>query len=152
MRKDDTPAALYLHCVNTYEGMLRDAKSVKNTRTGEDEIIWEGMLVNFITSKMNLSVPYYTTITRALKRMGCVEQLKRGGGTAPSQWRLLEAPTLSAYESATPRKTSARSIDKYEVLQQQLNVLSRRVLSLETILENIIQEEEKKHVVRREQL
>lgn len=140
VRRDETPAALYTHCVNVYERMVQEARMESN-----GDVIWEGMLVNFITGKMNLSVPYYTTITRALKRMNCIEQIKRGGGTAPSQWRLITAPTLEAFESAQPRRSNRKPIDKYEMLQDQLNALSRRLVTVETALERVIQEEEQKY-------
>ncbi len=109
------------------------------------DVVWEGMLVNFITGRMNLSVPYYTTITRALKRMGCIEQIKRGGGTAPSQWRLVTEPTLTKFEDTQPRRSNRKPIDKYEMLQDQLTQLSRRIVVLEAALEKVIQEEENKY-------
>lgn len=140
VRKDETPAALYTHCVNVYEKMLQEARIEPS-----GDVVWEGMLVNFITGRMNLSVPYYTTITRALKRMGCIEQIKRGGGTAPSQWRLVTEPTLTKFEDTQPRRSNRKPIDKYEMLQDQLTQLSRRIVVLEAALEKVIQEEENKY-------
>lgn len=140
---DDTPAALYIHCVNVYNAMLRDAKGIVITNDdGEEDtlVMWEGMLTGLIVNKMNLSVPYYTSVTRALKRMGCVRQLKRGGGTAPSQWELLHDPTPELFESALPPRT--KRTDKNSLMQEQLTSFNRRLLKIETLMDEIIREAE----------
>lgn len=134
---DVAPVALYGHCLLTYQAMLSDATAI----VVEDKtiIVWEGMLTRLITSQLNLSVPYYTAVTKALKRMGCIRQLKRGGGTAPSQWELLKEPTEELFSDAMPTKIV--KADKWELIQGQVDSLNNRVLRLEKILENIIKEE-----------
>jgi len=141
-RSDDTtPAALYIHCVNVYNAMIREAKIVELSEPDEegDLVVWEGMLTALITQKMNLSVPYYTHVTRALKRMGCIRQLKRGGGTAPSQWELITDPTPDLFEKAQPPKVD-KPTDKYSLLQQQVTDQNKRILNLEKALEHFINE------------
>lgn len=139
MSDNDAPVALYGHCLTTYQTMLSEASGIV-----EDDstiIVWEGMLTRLITSQLNLSVPYYTAVTKALKRMGCIRQLKRGGGTAPSQWELLKEPTEELFINAVPKRIP--KMDRYELLQMQVDTLNNRVLKLEKVLENIIKEETK---------
>jgi hypothetical protein len=121
--------------------MIREAKIVELSEPDEegDLVVWEGMLTALITQKMNLSVPYYTHVTRALKRMGCIRQLKRGGGTAPSQWELITDPTPDLFEKAQPPKVD-KPTDKYSLLQQQVTDQNKRILNLEKALEHFINE------------
>lgn len=138
--KTETPAALFGHCQTTYNAMLVTAQVIDN---GEAEIVvWEGMLTNLITVQLHLSNPYYTKIREALMRMGCMKQLRRGGGTSPSQWRLLTEPTLEAYNNTLPPKTPP--IDRYSILEERINVLNNRLLEVEGLLENVILAEIKK--------
>jgi len=133
----DAPVALYGHCSITYQTMLSEATAIViDDRT---IVVWEGMLTRLITSQLNLSVPYYTAVTKALKRMGCIQQLKRGGGTAPSQWELLKEPTEELFANAMPNKVP--KMDKYQAIQEQLDSQNNRILALEKILANIIKEE-----------
>lgn len=138
---DDAPEALYQHCVKVYEEMLSTAKVA--TSEGDqghyEYVVWEGMLTTLITSKLNLSVPYYTSVTRALKRMGCIRQIKRGGGTAPSQWELIREPTEQLFNETKPLKAKAQ--DKYALMQDQITNLNKRVAVLERALKRIVMEE-----------
>lgn len=146
VEQDNAPTALYLHCVSTYNQMLLTAQVRTTSEPGKDSaearevVVWEGMLTSLITGELNLSIPYYTSVTRALKRMGCIRQLRRGGGTSPSQWELIRDPTPELFEKAEPRKE--KRTDKYSLMQEQLTSMNRRLLKLEVALANIIEEEE----------
>lgn len=139
---DKSPESLFLHCQTAYKGMLSSAKGrvMFNDETGQEEtiIVWEGMLTQFITGELHLSVPYYTKITRELKRMGCIEQLKRGGGTAPSQWRLLTEPTEEAW--AKNRAKKKQSQGPQAANEQKFADLNKRVGRLEQAFERVLQE------------
>jgi len=138
--KDEVaPAAIYGHCLTTYQAMLSTAQIVEGD-AGEEMVVWEGMLTHLI-SDLHLSTPYYTKIRRDLLRMGCVAQLKRGGGTAPSQWRLIKEPTIDLFNEAQEPK--APPIDKYEILKQDFLQIVRRVQVLEEALENVIRNAER---------
>lgn len=134
------PPALFDHCVNTYKAMLDSAKSVTTGDDGEDVelsddrlpnsiIVYEGFLTHLVTVELRLSVPYYTSIRKKLMEMGCIRQLKRGGGNSPSQWELIFEPTLEAFTKATPKKTPTQ--DKDAMLRDQVAQLAQRVSSLE---------------------
>lgn len=138
---DVAPATLYLHCQQVYEKMLSQAKKVEVLEPGQeidDEpsgsmIVWEGMLTRLITVEMNLSIPYYTYVTKALKQMGCIKQLRRGGGTSPSQWELIKAPTEETFVNQTPKRSIRKT--KTDMMQDQIMSLNNRVLTLERALE-----------------
>lgn len=139
------PPALYEHCVRTYEAMLAQAKTLTVTSKGvelEDRsvdpdedttaseiIVYEGFLTQLITGKLNLSVPYYTSITRALVRMGCIRQMRRGGGASPSQWELIYQPTEKAFYDTHPKKAPKQTKD--EAHAEQIRNLAQRVTDLE---------------------
>lgn len=140
--QDDRPVALYLHCIEVYKAMVNDAIVINNPGDQEeaDEIvIWEGMLTALITQELHLSVPYYTKITQALKRMGCIRQLKRGGGTAPSQWELLREPTEELFAEAVPLKK--KPVTKDALYEERFANHERRLAVLEKALQRIIEEE-----------
>jgi hypothetical protein len=141
--QQETPPALFFHSKKTYDAMLAEATEVTfdNDATG---IVYEGKLTELIMGKLFLSNPYYSAITRALKKMGCIRQLRRGGGTAPSQWELITDPTPELYfqkvgvasrerQVGTPRTTGPRS-----PVQQQINDLNRRLQELTDKFEVLI--------------
>lgn len=132
----DAPVALYLHCTQTYEKMFEHAAKKVDDK-GEDIIVYEGMLTRLITQELYLPTPYYSLITQALKRMRCIRQLRRGGGSAPSQWELIQHPTEDLFNNALPTKKPGKS--KHEMLQDQVSSLNTRVLALETVLEKVIE-------------
>lgn len=135
---DETMPALYLHCLNTYRAMLSEA-TAKQDDAGNEIIVWEGFSTAFIQKKLNLSVPYYSGITKALKRMECIRQIKRGGGSAPSVWELITEPTEELYRNKMPKRVV--QVDRVGMLQQQVSALSNRVGVLESALEHFIDQE-----------
>lgn len=144
IEEQSAPPALFDHCVKTYQAMLREAQAVVTMAPADGTdpqqgqiIVYEGFLTQLVTSKLNLSVPYYTSIRQKLIQMGCVRQLKRGGGTSPSQWELIYEPTLEKFNAAQPKKTPKQT--KESMLQEQVNNLSARVSELESTLESILE-------------
>jgi hypothetical protein len=141
------PPALYDHCVNTYRAMLAEARTITPTGSTDELteadlpdnsiIVYEGFLTQLVTSKLNLSVPYYTSIRRKLLDMGCVRQLKRGGGTSPSQWELIYEPSLQAFTEATPRKTPTQ--DKEAAVQEQLDNMNSRLSQVEANVQGVME-------------
>jgi len=140
-----TLPVLFYHCKDTYDAMLRSSSKQKY-RDGTDDkeaVVYEGFLTKLVTEELHLSTPYYTTVMRALKKMGCATQLRRGGSTATSQWRLHHEPTEDLFREkiGLPKKPTSQHkhrMDQHEGMIQDLNV---RVLVLEDALKNIIQEE-----------
>lgn len=131
-------AALYGHCESAYNALLTGAKTVVQ-EDGNTIVVWEGMLVNLIVAKLHLSTPYYTSITKALKRMDCIRQIKRGGGSGTSQWELIKAPTIEAFLHDQPIKIVEQS--RYALQQTQLDALNKRVNKLEGFMKGLFEEE-----------
>lgn len=134
---DETTPALYFHCVTTYEAMLSEATSRVDDQD-QEIIVWEGMFTALITSRLHMSVPYYTKISRALVAMGCIRQLRRGGGTAPSMWELITEPTEELFEHKIPKRK--KTVDRYTMQQDQISAINTRLARLERALENLIEE------------
>jgi hypothetical protein len=144
------PPALFDHCCKTYKAMLAEARTVIPVAQVEEEhdelstsesqhiIVYEGFFTQLVTGKLNLSVPYYTSIRQALVRMGCIRQLKRGGGTSPSQWELIYEPTLEAFMNATPKKKTAAQ-DKEALVQEQLDSINGRLTDVEDKVDGILE-------------
>lgn len=138
MAKDVMPA-LYGHCVTAYRVMLSEGKSQEDD-DGQEIIVWEGMTTALVAKKLNLSTPYFTNIFRNLQRMGCVRQIKRGGGSAPSMWELITEPTEELYKTRVPMRKKGK--DRLSMQQEQISRLGQRLLVVERALENLIREEE----------
>lgn len=93
---EQTPALLG-HCKAVYDTMFQRATRV--FAEGEPMVLYEGKLTELITKDCNLSMPYYTSVTKALVAMACARQLRRGGGNSLSQWELIQEPTLELFQS-----------------------------------------------------
>jgi hypothetical protein len=123
--------ALYEHAVNVYEHMEAVARPEEVEGAGL-QVVYEGHLTGLFR-QLRLSVPYYTSIKNQLIGMGCIEQLRRGGGSAKSKWVLWKAPTLDDWKAFSPVR--ARRGTKTTVLEQQIRDLARRMGALEERIE-----------------
>lgn len=133
---EDVLPQLFHHCVNVYAEMAKhsSARKLSDDEAAEAQseylIVYEGFLVKLITDTLHLSVPFFTSVTRELKRMGCVRQLRRGGGSSPSQWELITEPTEDLWREKVARRVAPR--DRISMLEQQVRHLNTRVQQLET--------------------
>ena len=104
----EAPVAVFRHAVTVYMEMAAQGTVIQ----AEDSnmLVYEGKLVELVVDTCGLSVPYYTKVTQALKGMGCARQLRRGGGSSPSQWELIREPTPELWQaylnSADPEDTT----------------------------------------------
>jgi hypothetical protein len=137
------PPAVYSHAVSVYGRMFEQCKLVVPSDGTKEMAVWEGSLVDLITKQLYLSTPYYTSVTRLLKAMGCVKQLKRGGGSGLSQWELISQPTEEKYweiehgdAPVTPRQWVPRA--EFEALEQRHKDLLEKVMTHEEYLQAIL--------------
>lgn len=116
MDKSDGYPAMFQHCTTVYEAMLEEGEPHEEN---EDYILYTGFTTHLF-DELGLPVPYYTKIMRLLKDMDCVRQVRRGGSTTPSQWLLLQEPTMELFEefSETETRTSRTAM-----IEQQLSDL-----------------------------
>jgi hypothetical protein len=122
-----TPA-LFERCVTVYQAMLHDAKVVEEA--GVEIVVWEGFPTTMLRDELKFSTPYYTSIFRALRRMGCARQLRRGGSSTPSQWMLIHEPTPELFNDTKVDEPSAQEV-RFAILEQANRDLLRRVERLE---------------------
>lgn len=123
-------SVVYDHCVSVYNEMSEQA------REEPEGLVYEGHTTKLF-AQLALATPYYTTVMDHLKAMGCVEQLRRGGGNSPSRWRLLRQPDEDAFRSIEGMNRSRSG--KTAALEQQVRDLSRRVTTTETKVEALEQ-------------
>lgn len=133
----------FRYCVDTYAKMKATAQTFTSEQAGASMrqlarpmVVWEGFFTKLITEEMGLSVPYYTVVRRELIRMECIRQLRRGGGSSPSQWELLREPTEELWHSAPPKRMLTNS--KQDQTQGQVGDLNKRVERLEQHMEVLI--------------
>ena len=123
--------ALYKRCKEVYRAMAKESDS-----DGE-YLTYEGFITRLITDDLGYSNAYYSHIRNTLIKMGCVEQLVRGGATTPSVWRLFKEPTMELYEKAglivtTPREQRLKDINfRLIALEEAYDELEERVKKLE---------------------
>lgn len=120
--------AMWSHCLRVYEAMER--QSVRKVIFEEERVVWEGFLTKLF-KELGLSVPLYTEVRQELMRMGCMSQLRRGGGPTPSIWVLFGPPTLEEYNKVPPEsintKGGAKKRSAMDVLQAQINTINLRL-------------------------
>lgn len=119
--------ANFTHCVRVYEAMHNEIDMDGN---------WKGSLTKLLPT-LNLPAPYYTQITRELKRMGCIVQLRRGGGGAHSVWALHQEPTKDLWHNGAPGTAQAKEIatlatkSPQKQLEQAVRMLHERLTAVE---------------------
>lgn len=119
--------ALFTQCLEVYEAMA-DQASMQQAYpdVAEEFLVYEGFLTRLITQDLHFSNPYYTKVTKKLKAMDCIRQVKRGGSTSPSRWALLQSPTMKLFEVAVDSNKNRGSGMKAD-LQQQIRDLNERM-------------------------
>jgi hypothetical protein len=142
--------ALYDHCMEIFEEMEREAVPEEEKVVLEgDEVtpdhesiegtgymIWTGHTTHLF-SRLGKATPYYTSVMDALKKMGCVEQLKRGGGNSMSKWRLVRKPEEEFFHEAEKRKSPTQGSQK--ALEQQVRAMNIRITALEDQWRDFVQ-------------
>lgn len=145
---DERPMkALFDHCTTVFDEMFKEAVPEETAERNYDggaahdqpniEIVPSGYMIwtghtTQLFARLGMATPYYTTVMRALKKMGCLEQVRRGGGNAQSKWRLVRRPEEDAFNAAELLKTPTQGSQK--ALEQQFRDLNARVTTLEGIV------------------
>lgn len=136
--EEETTPADFLHSQLIYRDMFKDAKRMP-VPDGADMIVYEGHLTKLF-ERNGFSTPYYSKITRKLKAMGCIRQLRRGGGGTESQWELRTEPTMELYHNMPSRlrATQSTASDLSAQNAQQIRNLTGRVAKLEETVEQLV--------------
>jgi hypothetical protein len=134
-------SVMFDHCNRVYDEMAAQAREelINGADSSEDPdnvaLIYEGHLTRLFQS-LGLSTPYYTSVMNHLKTMGCVEQLRRGGGNSPSRWILRHAPTEDAFNSIEGQLRASKG--KFAALEQRVGDLTRTVNELYGQVQSLI--------------
>jgi hypothetical protein len=129
---DKATSVVFDHCVRVYREMEAQSR-VENV---EDAVwlVYEGYLTKLFGS-LQLSTPYYTKVREMLKVMGCIEQLRRGGGNTPSRWRLVREPNEESFNSFVGMKHSSGG--RLARAEQELRSAHKRITSLDNRIERL---------------
>lgn len=119
---DPPISVMFHHAKRLYDAMLAESRM----QVVEDDrmVVWEGAFTKLIAD-LNYSVPYHSKLKDHLVRMGCIQQLRRGGGSAPSVWWLKREPTEELFNHAAQLRKPGNA------MAQQLKDLNNRVYELE---------------------
>lgn len=123
--------ALWRHCCEVYAAMEAEAET--KTLYEREHLVWEGFLTKLFKA-LGLNVPTYSAVKNELTNMGCIRQLRRGGGPTPSVWVLFGAPDVKKFNEQPKSlitKSGARKRTATDILQQQINDLRDRINLLE---------------------
>jgi len=115
---------MFEHACNVYKEMV--VQSEIDPELGLR--VYDGHLTNLF-KKLRLAVPYYTDIRNRLISIGCIEQLRRGGGSATSRWVLWKEPDLDEWKLSSSRRPGRGNT--MTVLQQQMKDMMAMMRQLE---------------------
>jgi hypothetical protein len=135
---DEAPPKPFEHCLVVFETMKKSSKGVRIE--GDHAFVYEGFLTQLFR-ELGMPTPYYTSVMRNLKAMGCVRQLSRGGGASPSKWELIREPTWELFEVIEEKRIKTNT--KAGQLEDMVRILTRRVGDLEDSVETLLEEREK---------
>jgi hypothetical protein len=106
---------------------------------GELHPVWTGYLTHLMRD-LGKYGPYYSKIKGDLEEMDCIRQLRRGGGSTPSQWLLVQPPTEVLY--STVPQTKSRTHRRKLIQNAQLGELAAAYSALEirvSFLERVLE-------------
>jgi hypothetical protein len=135
-QNEEAPPKLFEHCLSVFAKMKAEAKATQIE--GVHALVYEGYLTRLF-SELQLATPYYTSVMQRLRKMGCVKQLSRGGGSSPSRWELIEEPTFDTFDAAEQRRLLGHT--KLGQVQAQVATLTKRVDDVEQMLARILDQE-----------
>lgn len=139
--------AMFEHCQTIYNLMVDDSTEeavqvpdhvLPGLQDPEEDVeletvtrrVWEGRTTGLF-QKAELPTPYYTKVIQNLKRMGCIEQLRRGGGAALSKWALCHDPSEELWTNSEAPEHHSSTKTLLQQVQQQNRDLTRRIQRLE---------------------
>lgn len=112
------------------------ADSVKRA----EGIFWTGALTKLLIDN-NFNAGAYTSVTQKLIAMGCIEQVQRGGGRAPSIWCLITEPTMELYDASSAKSKSGVRLSKRTQKDRAIQALNERVSKLELLVQRLVANE-----------
>jgi hypothetical protein len=127
---------MYDHSLKVFKAMFEKATPERLPGYDEPVMVYTGHLTKLITDELKLPNPYYTATTRELVRMGCILQLRRGGGNASSQWVLVKMPSEQLWREKVA--TKRRSTSRLDFLEQGQRDIHNRLTQLENQIRQLL--------------
>lgn len=112
--------------------MLEDAEEK------EEGIFWSGALTKLLTDN-DINIGHYTQITQKLIAMGCIEQVKRGGGRSQSVWCLITEPTEDLFQASVGASKVGSRLSRQTSRDKAIEALIQRVSKLELVVQRLIE-------------
>lgn len=131
--------AMWEHARTVYRAMEEEATPMDDEKLGPC-LVYEGFLTQLVR-QVGLSTPYYSKVTRLLEGSRAAVQVRRGGGTAPSQWALFGEPTDEALQNFEAKDTGSNTLKRgggKTSTQQQLNDMNRRLMAVEDTVSSLV--------------
>jgi len=136
---------VFIHCAKTYEMMLKH----KSSNTYEGKPVYRGHLTKDMEEHLGLTTAQYSRVMKMLNDMGCVYQLKRGAGRAPSEWVLANTPTYESFAYVKGKQINrvhrrVRPEDqRFSDIIIMINELSERLERVESVISKLIKGDDK---------
>ena len=140
---EDVTPRLFDHAKQVYEEMEKRSRKEADSGTIEEGVVPAAMLDVYeghttrLFSDLGIANPYYTKIMEALKAQGCIDQIRRGGGSATSKWVLNYPPEEEGFRAIMERKRAPKG--KGAILEQRVRDLTVQVNSLEERVETLME-------------
>lgn len=112
------------HCGVVFEAMKQRAEP-----NDDGDLLYTGHLTHMF-DEIGYSAPQYSDIMDALKRMDCVERIRRGSRNFPAIWKILREPTQELFEFM-PEKPKTLTAQARATLEQKVDMMEERLKLLE---------------------
>jgi hypothetical protein len=132
---ESAPPKLFEHVCRVFEAMRRGAtpEQLKEGDSTRHAFVYEGHTTKLFR-ELGLATPYYTSVLQRLQRMGCIRQLSRGGGSAPSRWELLKDPEFGEFDNAGDKKRGRRADGRLTLVEAVVEEFGDRLAAVEAEL------------------
>lgn len=131
MSEIENMPAKWTHCVNVYNRMKEEAKPSEVEGTDKVMNVWTGFTTRAF-AELGVPQPYYGDVLHILKEMGCIQQVRRGGRTSPSQWVVFDTqPSPDEYKKVRPQGPNTRRRAEVEHLEQQARDMRKALGNLD---------------------
>lgn len=126
----DTPK-LFMRCLRIWNAMREQAHPYADPESfgdNEKRLIYVGH-ISTLADQVGEARNYIGQLTRRLRNMGCIAQLRRGGGKGIGQWVILEEPTIALFTASHEMVVPDRSRWQQR-MEQRIKDLATEVESL----------------------
>lgn len=89
---------------------------VKEAKDG----VWEGTTTKLL-ARLEIPAPYYSRIMNTLQECGAIKQVRRGGGSSPSKWQIVD-PDVDINEAKIAKRQVSR-----RAMEERLDNIEERI-------------------------